>query len=494
MRQALTLALGGTGTPVDGFIDRIDVIDPATNAGTVGSVNGPTVDFIGGGGDGFQVITKGTVRVPAGQGGNYTFYVRSDDGFAMRILSQATGTSPLVQHKFTTARTGTVDEDGTLIFLNPTGDSNTLGLVNLPEGTYDVEFLMFEDGGGAFYEVSTAKGDYVSGFGGIPRFILLGDGQTIPPGGPFKQAARLNGNVTVSTFDTPVAGLAIAETVTTFRADPTPVTTGSFDEAIVYDGDDICCGRPGVFLPPSMLNEFPNGGNDNFMTEMTGELQVVDTDGAMGETLTFGVFSDDNTGLHILGQSFTGFGGAGTLGNPEGMTDQWLLGDFRTGNSNALGTITLMEGSYDFEAFQMEEGGDAGMEIWVAQGDRLADGTNSGAFFPLVAATLGDIVSGNTGLALAAFPGTGPVTPPGVTGDYNGNGTVDAADYVQWRNGGTLQNDPTPGVQPGDFDVWRMNFGRTAAGAAAAGAVPEAATLMLGIVAALFGLVCRRPR
>ena len=49
----------------------------------------------------------------------------------------------------------------------------------------------------------------------------------------------------------------------------------------------------------------------------------------------------------------------------------------------------------------------------------------------------------------------------GQTGDYNNNGVVDAADYVLWRNGGTLQNDPTPGVQPGDYAVWRANFGKT---------------------------------
>jgi hypothetical protein len=51
--------------------------------------------------------------------------------------------------------------------------------------------------------------------------------------------------------------------------------------------------------------------------------------------------------------------------------------------------------------------------------------------------------------------------PGGQTGDYNNNGVVDAADYVLWRNGGTLQNDPTPGVQPGDYTVWRANFGKT---------------------------------
>ena len=31
--------------------------------------------------------------------------------------------------------------------------------------------------------------------------------------------------------------------------------------------------------------------------------------------------------------------------------------------------------------------------------------------------------------------------PPGVPGDYNDNGIVDAADYVLWRNGGPLENE-----------------------------------------------------
>jgi hypothetical protein len=53
------------------------------------------------------------------------------------------------------------------------------------------------------------------------------------------------------------------------------------------------------------------------------------------------------------------------------------------------------------------------------------------------------------------------VAPGGPSGDYNNNGTVDAADYVVWRNGGPLANDPTPGVQPTDYDAWRANFGAT---------------------------------
>ena len=86
-------------------------------------------------------------------------------------------------------------------------------------------------------------------------------------------------------------------------------------------------------------------------------------------------------------------------------------------------------------------------------------------------------------------------TPAGVAGDYNNNGVVDAADYVLWRNGGTLQNDATPGVQPGDYDVWRANFGKTpgsGSGLDAAG-VPEPGTLMLVLSAVLaVGAVRRR--
>ena len=56
---------------------------------------------------------------------------------------------------------------------------------------------------------------------------------------------------------------------------------------------------------------------------------------------------------------------------------------------------------------------------------------------------------------------------PGLAGDYNGNGAVDAADYVMWRNTlgtyVTLANDISPGsVTQADYDFWRARFGSTA--------------------------------
>jgi T5SS/PEP-CTERM-associated repeat protein len=78
------------------------------------------------------------------------------------------------------------------------------------------------------------------------------------------------------------------------------------------------------------------------------------------------------------------------------------------------------------------------------------------------------------------------IAAAGVSGDYNNNGTVDAADYVLWRNGGPLQNDPTPDVQPADYEFWRARFGTSAIGAShAASAVPEPTTLVLFLLAAI---------
>jgi hypothetical protein len=75
----------------------------------------------------------------------------------------------------------------------------------------------------------------------------------------------------------------------------------------------------------------------------------------------------------------------------------------------------------------------------------------------------------------------GPV-PSGLSGDYNNDGAVDAADYPVWRhlNGTntTLPNDTTPGsVASVDYDVWRANFGAIAG--SGSGIVPEPATLVL---------------
>jgi hypothetical protein len=82
------------------------------------------------------------------------------------------------------------------------------------------------------------------------------------------------------------------------------------------------------------------------------------------------------------------------------------------------------------------------------------------------------------------------ISPAGVPGDYNGNGVVDAADYVLWRNNGPLQNEvDTPGtVNAADYTAWKARFGNTSGAGSlsfAIGPIPEPATVVLAVIGLL---------
>ncbi len=77
--------------------------------------------------------------------------------------------------------------------------------------------------------------------------------------------------------------------------------------------------------------------------------------------------------------------------------------------------------------------------------------------------------------------------PTGLAGDYNGDGKVDTADYVAWRQtvgqtgiGLAADGSGNGAIDQSDYETWRNNFGNTSAGAGAAAsliaAVPEPTT------------------
>jgi hypothetical protein len=85
---------------------------------------------------------------------------------------------------------------------------------------------------------------------------------------------------------------------------------------------------------------------------------------------------------------------------------------------------------------------------------------------------------------------------PVLLGDYNDNGSVDAADYVLWRDGGPLNNEgASPNVvDQADYDFWRGRFGASSGGGAPASAVPESGSSLLAVLALLgVGLFGRDP-
>jgi hypothetical protein len=84
------------------------------------------------------------------------------------------------------------------------------------------------------------------------------------------------------------------------------------------------------------------------------------------------------------------------------------------------------------------------------------------------------------------------------SGDYNGNGRVDAADYAVWRKslsssvsrGSGADGNESGMIDAGDFTYWRARYGNVVAGAGVNMNVPEPSTianLLLVIVSFGFG-------
>ncbi len=96
----------------------------------------------------------------------------------------------------------------------------------------------------------------------------------------------------------------------------------------------------------------------------------------------------------------------------------------------------------------------------------------------------------------------GLVESGGLTGDYNGDGTVDLADYAVWRDSlGTVVDAGTGAdgsgnseVDAADYTVWKENFRLTNGSTATTlASVPEPQTLLTVVVFLSCFLACRRP-
>lgn len=76
------------------------------------------------------------------------------------------------------------------------------------------------------------------------------------------------------------------------------------------------------------------------------------------------------------------------------------------------------------------------------------------------------------------------------SGDFNGDGAVDAADYTVWRDNLGLDSSALNGngsgaatVGQADYLLWKTHFGQSAASGSEVNLVPEPATLLLALLA-----------
>jgi hypothetical protein len=136
----------------------------------------------------------------------------------------------------------------------------------------------------------------------------------------------------------------------------------------------------------------------------------------------------------------------------------------------------------------------AGVNVSSAQppvGDvntRLDSSWGEGSFFSRISNYRDFLLMATGGTAVFV-----PEVSTGVPGDFNNNGTVDAADYVVWRKGlGTTYTQT-------DYDTWRTNFGKTAVeaapnttGANPAAAEPSTVSIILFIAFSRFFLAKNR--
>lgn len=222
-------------------------------------------------------------------------------------------------------------------------------------------------------------------------------------------------------------------------------TSGTTSITVLKDSDDICCGRPGNNIA-GIATVFPNGGPDNFVTRLGGQLIVDNQNGTPGEsiTLSFGLYADDGMELRIVGQDFTtaaDFTGDGTATLEDVSGDMVVRADYYTGNCNAMGVITLTEGTYTFEATEFEGGGDSGMELWYAVGDFSATGFDTNAFRPITP-DLGVSLPLNNGIPLIAGVDK-DLDDDGIPGTWeaaNGLSDANAADAALDTDGDGLTN------------------------------------------------------
>lgn len=124
----------------------------------------------------FSTGAIATLTIPAGRGGHYTFLTYSDDSSRTRIISNATGKGVALVNTVG-GTVGGVDSDGDGINDAYTNDggccSDILGTYNLAPGTYTIETVSNEQGGGAGHFLFGEFGDAT---GINPGFQLVGQG------------------------------------------------------------------------------------------------------------------------------------------------------------------------------------------------------------------------------------------------------------------------------------------------------------------------------
>ena len=250
-------------------------------------------------------------------------------------------------------------------------------------------------------------------------------------------------------------------------------------------------------------------------TQGTGLVETLP--GGSGGFTTAVPWSINHDGSVVVGNGQTATGNTGYRWTQAG--GYVSIGDLDGGTVSSAATVVSADGSIVLGSSSATGGNRA--FIWdAAHGIRnltevLVNEFGLGASLtnwilndPTGISTNGKFIIGNginpagviEGFLISLEPNATPLV-----GDYNGDETVNAADYTVWRDSfGQMGEDlPADGsgndeIDAEDYDIWKAHFGEPGSGGGSALGVPEPATWMLAALAALAGflaaVVDRRPQ
>lgn len=327
-----------------------------------------------------------------------TFWVQSDDGFALRVSGAS---NPTVLR---TAGLGSVDpsDPSTFGFVGGTGNSNTRAVYQFPAaGEYTIEFLWFEGGGGAFNEIAWAAGNFINNTNDA-QWTLVGGGEEL---------AVLPTPLPPTPTGAPAGQWNVREVRNSGYG-------GSLAGAIDFANQDPVSGDVTDGVSPVINHNDPDGGVGNYGGLFTNDLPFIgdvagdDNDFYVVARATIpvsapGLYSlgfqvDDGWAVTVPGAWFVATAGPGGL-DPKNSATLYSPG---VNDAPTLGVLNIpAAGNYDVFFIAQEGGGGAGWEIFFAEGN-----------FTRVGATAEwELLGANSGLpALTNFL---PATIPGPAGE-----------------------------------------------------------------------------
>ncbi len=365
-------------TFTDGAAPVFNHFDPDTN--NVTSIGSFTNDFnilssTAAPDDNFIVVGKSQVTVPAA--GVYTFSVRSDDGFAMRVSGTGGG------RFISTGGDGQIDAgDNQTLFRNAGGaDSNSRGTYQFDAaGTYDILYLGWDGGSGGYYEVSWAPGTFAH-YRETNTWQLVGNpaDPSIPPHrerfvatlpGPAATADNFGIRSYLSTAvpDNIDAANTFLATTTRSPSDVDGLTVD--DQEPVLNHADPQNGGQGQILGTLPFPGDTAADDNNVITTAKGRISIPSTG-----SYTFNVFSDDGFMLRLKGvganpdpsfknvtQAGGNNGAAFSMSNPNEVF-------FNGAGVETRSIVVLTAGEYDIEFLTVEGGGGFHYELSSAAGE-----------------------------------------------------------------------------------------------------------------------------